>query len=84
MQDKDLIIAQLREQHLAQSIQIKILEENASERAIRNVKVEQKVSGMFKSGQNAFCNIRSVIDTLIKRQVGLLSCLIQIARIQPE
>jgi transposase len=57
---------------------------NASERAIRNVKVKQKVSGMFKSGQNAFCNIRSVIDTLIKKQVDVLSCLIQIARIQPE
>ncbi len=40
---------------------------NGSERAIRNIKVKQKVSGQFKTGQKAFCVIRSVIDTLIKR-----------------
>jgi transposase len=36
-----------------------------SERAIRTIKVKQKVSGQFKTGQNAFCIIKSVIDTLI-------------------
>lgn len=56
---------------------------NASERAIRNIKVKQKVSGQFKSGQNAFCVIRSVMDTLLKRGVELLPCLNQINKLQP-
>jgi transposase len=56
---------------------------NGSERAIRNIKVKQKVSGQFKSGQNAFCVIRSVIDTLRKRGVEVLPCLTQILKIQP-
>jgi transposase len=56
---------------------------NGSERAIRNIKVKQKVSGQFKSGQNAFCVIRSVIDTLRKRGVEVLPCLIQIIKLQP-
>ena len=56
---------------------------NGSERAIRNIKVKQKVSGQFKSGQNAFCVIRSVIDTLLKRKVELLPCLNQINKLQP-
>jgi transposase len=56
---------------------------NGSERAIRNIKVKQKVSGQFKSGQNAFCVIRSVIDTLRKRGVEILPCLTQIIRVQP-
>jgi len=45
---------------------------NASERAIRNVKVKQKVSGQFKSGQQTFCILRSVIDTLRKRNLNVL------------
>ncbi len=42
---------------------------NASERAIRNVKVKQKVSGQFKSYEGAknYANIRSLIDTSRKR-----------------
>jgi len=38
---------------------------NSSERAIRNIKVKQKVSGQFKAAQSAinFAKIRSVIDT---------------------
>jgi transposase len=44
---------------------------NASERAIRNIKVKQKVSGQFKTGQEAFCVIRSVIDTLRKRGLNV-------------
>jgi transposase len=39
---------------------------NASERGIRMVKVKQKVSGGFKSLQNEFCIIKSVVDTAIK------------------
>lgn len=56
---------------------------NGSERAIRNIKVKQKVSGQFKSGQNAFCVIRSVIDTLRKRGVEVLPCLTEIIKLQP-
>jgi transposase len=56
---------------------------NGSERAIRNVKVKQKVSGQFKTGQDAFCVIRSVIDTLRKREVEILPTLAQIVRLQP-
>jgi transposase len=56
---------------------------NGSERAIRNIKVKQKVSGQFKSGQSAYCVIRSVIDTLLKRRVELLSSLNQIIKLQP-
>lgn len=51
---------------------------NASERAIRNVKVKQKISGQFKSGQDTFCILRSVIDTLQKRDLNVLSHLNQI------
>ncbi len=42
---------------------------NASERAIRNIKVKQKISGQFRSQQGArdFAIIRSIIDTLVKR-----------------
>lgn len=56
---------------------------NGSERAIRTIKVKQKVSGQFRSGQDAFCVIRSVIDTLLKRQVEVLPCLNQILKLQP-
>lgn len=42
---------------------------NASERAIRNIKVKMKVSGEFRSNRGAdiFAIIRSVVDTTIKR-----------------
>lgn len=56
---------------------------NGSERAIRTIKVKQKVSGQFRSGQDTFCVIRSVIDTLLKRQVEVLPCLNQILKLQP-
>lgn len=59
---------------------------NASERAIRNIKVKQKVSGQFKSekGADGFCVIRSVVDTLVKRSQNVLENLNHIARLQPE
>ena len=59
---------------------------NASERAIRNIKVKQKVSGQFKSDKGAenFCVIRSVVDTLIKRSQKVLENLKFIAELQPE
>jgi len=41
---------------------------NASERAVRNFKVKQKVSGFFKSieGANLYAVLRSIIDTAVK------------------
>jgi transposase len=48
---------------------------NASERAIRNVKVKMKVSGQFKRMQHHYCVIRSVIDTLLKNNAPVLPCL---------
>jgi transposase len=58
---------------------------NASERAIRNVKVKQKISGQFKSGRGAddFCVIRSVVDTLIKRSQNILENMTLIAKLEP-
>ncbi len=44
---------------------------NASERAIRNVKVKQKISGQFKTGGDNFSIIRSVIDTAIKAKADV-------------
>ena len=57
---------------------------NASERAIRNIKVKQKVSGQFKTGQDAFCILRSAIDTFIKRDHNILNNLQLIANLAPE
>ena len=51
---------------------------NASERAIRKIKIKQKISGQFKSGQDAFCRLSSVIGTLIKRKKDILLLLNQI------
>jgi transposase len=55
---------------------------NASERAIRNVKVKQKISGQFKTNKAAqnFAKIRSVIDTSIKNRCNVLQALITIAK----
>ncbi len=57
---------------------------NGSERAVRNVKVKQKISGHFKSGQEVFCILRSVIDTLIKRKIDIFQMLNKIVMLQPE
>lgn len=59
---------------------------NASERAIRNVKVKQKISGQFKTENTAqnFAKIRSVIDTTIKNKMNVLQGLIQIAKFEFE
>jgi transposase/FtsZ-binding cell division protein ZapB len=53
---------------------------NASERAIRNVKVKTKVSGMFKTdlGADQFAIIRSVIDTFIKHKQPVMKSLIKV------
>lgn len=54
---------------------------NGTERAIRNVKVKQKVSGQFKSekGADSFAVIRSVIDTLIKNDMNVFKSLVDLA-----
>ena len=53
---------------------------NGSERAIRNVKVKQKISGQFKSfnGAESFAILRSIIDTAIKNNLNPLHSLSQI------
>ena len=54
---------------------------NGSERAIRNVKVKQKISGHFKvftSAEN-FAILRSIIDTAIKNGQKVLPALSVIA-----
>jgi len=55
---------------------------NASERAIRTIKVKQKVSGQFKSeeGADAFCVIRSITDTAKKNKQDPFLVLIEIAQ----
>ena len=59
---------------------------NASERAIRNVKVKQKVSGQFKTenGAQFYAVIRSVTDTCIKNGQNVLAAFKTIAVLQPE
>lgn len=59
---------------------------NASERAIRNVKVKQKISGQFKSSRGAaqFAIIRSVIDTILKNGSNVFDTLLLIPNFDPE
>lgn len=54
---------------------------NGSERAIRNVKVKQKVSGQFKSSKGAygFIVLRSVIDSAIKQNKNVFEVLLEFA-----
>ena len=59
---------------------------NGSERAIRNIKVKQKISGQFKTLENAnlFAILRSVIDTTIKNGNNVLNALHLIATFGTE
>ncbi len=59
---------------------------NASERAIRNIKVKQKISGQFKKEETAqnFAKIRSVIDTTIKNGMNVLDSLAIIAKFETQ
>jgi len=54
---------------------------NASERGIRNVKVKLKVSGQFKTGQEHYCILRSIIDTTIKNGQSVFDAVAAIAHI---
>ena len=58
---------------------------NGSERAVRNVKVKQKISGQFKSMQGAddFAVIRTIIDTAIKQGKNIYNELFAIANLVP-
>ena len=53
---------------------------NGSERGVRNFKVKQKISGQFKTGQNAYAILRSVIDTSIKRNIPVMQSMTLIAQ----
>jgi transposase len=59
---------------------------NASERAIRNIKVKQKVSGQFKSPNGAFIFsvLRSVTDTTLKNKQNIIESLNTIANLQTD
>lgn len=59
---------------------------NASERAIRNVKLKQKVSGQFKTpeGAQSYAVIRSVTDTCVKNGQNVLGAFKTIANLLPE
>jgi transposase len=56
---------------------------NASERAIRNIKVKMKVSGQFRNGDgkgaDRYAKIRSVIDTTIKNGQDVYTALVCLA-----
>jgi len=56
---------------------------NASERAIRNVKIKTKVSGQFRNkdgkGADRYAKIRSVIDTSIKNGQDVYAALVCLA-----
>jgi transposase len=56
---------------------------NGSERAIRNVKVKQKISGQFKSwkGVENFMVLRSITDTALKNDQNVLGALKLIAKL---
>ena len=54
---------------------------NASQRAIRKIKVKLKVSGQFKSGQEHYCILRSIIDTNIKNGQSVFEAIAALALI---
>lgn len=59
---------------------------NGSERAIRNVKVKQKISGQFKTqtGAQTYAIIRSITDTCIKNNLNILGTFKNIANLRAE
>jgi transposase len=59
---------------------------NGSERAIRNIKVKQKVSGQFKTpkGAQQYAENRSIIDTANKQGKNVHEALVKIANLVPE
>jgi transposase/archaellum component FlaC len=53
---------------------------NASELAIRNAKVKMKISGCFKSAQQYYAIIRSIVDTMIKNNMPIFENLLKIEK----
>jgi hypothetical protein len=58
---------------------------NQAERDLRMAKVQQKISGTFRShdGATAFCRIRSYLSTLHKQARPLLDALVALFRGHP-
>jgi hypothetical protein len=54
---------------------------NGPERGVRNFKEKQKISGQFKTGQNAYAILQSIIDTSIKRKMPVMTSMKFIAQI---
>ena len=52
-------------------------ENNLAERDLRMMKVQQKISGTFRStdGASAFCRIRSYISTVRKQGISVIDAL---------
>lgn len=57
---------------------------NGSERAIKNIKVKQKIYGQFKSfaGAMNFALLRTFTDTAIKNEQNVLSSLYTVAELK--
>lgn len=53
---------------------------NASELAIRNAKVKMKISGCFRSAQQYFAVIRSIVDTMTKNNMPIFENLLKIEK----
>lgn len=53
---------------------------NGSERGVRNFKVKQKISGQFKTGQENYAILRSIIDTSIKRNFSVMKSILLVAQ----
>jgi transposase len=59
---------------------------NSSERAIRNIKVKQKISNQFKTpkGVQVFAVLRSITDTAIKTNLNIFDTLFYVSNLRAE